>query len=99
MSFSSFVSLASGSARVGSLFRRQLQQLAAGAVGQHIDRTVLKDAHVADPLVEIRQQRFLVDDLVVLAQLETKNRLAGQAAHEHAGLPLWEEVAPIEDQP
>jgi hypothetical protein len=77
------------------LFRRQLQQLAARAVGQDVDTTVLKDAHVADPLVEIREQRFPVDDLVVLAQLETKNRLSGQAAHENAVLPLWEEVAPI----
>jgi len=59
--------------------RRQLQQLAAGTVGQHIDSTVLKDAHVADPLVEIRQQRFLVDDLIVVVQLQTENRLAGQA--------------------
>src|SRR5215467_10241851 len=59
------------------LFRRQLEQFAAGAVGQHVDSTVLKDADVANPLVEIREQRFLVDDLVVLTQLETKNRLTG----------------------
>lgn len=34
--------------------RRQLQQLAARSFGQHIDRAVLEDANVADPLIEIR---------------------------------------------
>src|SRR3954462_5568545 len=80
------------------VIRRQLQQPAVRAVGQHIDRTVLKDEHVANPLVETRQQRFLVDDFIVLAQLETENRLTGQATHEHAGLPLRKEVAAIEGQ-
>src|SRR5262249_54992237 len=90
-------SIASLLARLRAL-RRQLQQLAARAVGQHIDGAVLKDAHVADALIEIRQQRFLVDDLIVLVQLQAENRLTGQATDEHAGLPLREEVAPIEDQ-
>jgi hypothetical protein len=80
------------------LFWRQLQQLAAGAVGQHIDRTVRKDTHVADPLVEIRQKRFLVDDLVVFTQLQTEHGLAAQTAHENARLPQREEIALIEDQ-
>src|SRR5690242_976851 len=85
--------------RETALFGCQPQELASAAVGQHVDRTVLKDAHVANPLVEIHEQRLLVDDLVVLPQLETEDRLAGQAADEHAGLPLWEEIAAIERQP
>src|SRR5262249_41017701 len=80
------------------IIRRQLQQRAAGPVGQHIDGTVLKDAHVADPLIEIRQQRFLVDALAVFVQRQTENRLAGQATDQHAGPPLREEVAAIEDE-
>src|SRR6185436_16687960 len=39
-----------------------------------------------------------VDDLIVLVQLQTENRLAGETTHEHAGLPLREEVALIEGQ-
>src|SRR5215471_11945270 len=71
-------------AAVRELFRRQLEQLAVRVVGQHVDGTVRKDSHVANALVEIREQWLFVDDLVVLAQLETENRLASQAADEDA---------------
>src|SRR3954447_12991051 len=77
------------------LFRRKLQELATSAIRQNIDGTVREHADVADALVHVCEQRFLMDDLVVLAQLEPENRLAGQAADEDARFPLWKQIAAI----
>ena len=46
---------------------RELQQLAILAVGEHVHRTVLEHPNVANALVQVPEERFLVDDLVVLA--------------------------------
>src|SRR6202035_2892887 len=58
----------------GRLFRRELEQLArpgrvgigiaGAAVGEHINRAVRSDPYVADAGIHIRQQGFLVGDLV-----------------------------------
>jgi methionine synthase II (cobalamin-independent) len=52
--------------RTGLRCGRELQQLAILAVGEHVHGTVLEHPNVANALVQVPEERFLVDDLVVL---------------------------------
>src|SRR5688500_15551457 len=48
------------------LARRELEQLPAPLVGQHVQRAVRTLDDLADALFELRQQPLLADDLVVV---------------------------------
>ena len=52
--------------RTGLRCGRELQQLAIRAVGEHVHGTVLEHPNIANALVQVPEERFLVDDLVVL---------------------------------
>jgi hypothetical protein len=52
--------------RTGLRCGRKLQQLAILAVGEHVHGTVLEHPNVANALVQVAEERFLVDHLVVL---------------------------------
>src|SRR5262249_41002018 len=91
----------------GRLFRRELEQLArprrvgigitGAAVGEHINRAVRSDSYVADAGIHIRQQGFLIGDLVA-TDFQPVEGLPAQGAAQQAILPLRKQVSLIESE-
>src|SRR5205085_2479417 len=93
---------------VASLFRCELEQLACpgrvgigiagAAVGEHINRAVRSDPYVADASIHIRQQGFLVGDLVV-TDFQSVEGLPAQGAAQQAIFPLRKQISLVESEP
>src|SRR5215475_4944183 len=91
----------------GRLFRRELEQLArprrvgigitGAAVGEHINRAVRSDSYVADAGIHIRQQGFLIGDLVA-TDFQPVEGLPAQGAAQQTILPLRKQVSLVESE-
>ena len=82
--------------------RLEAQQHAVVLVGDHVDQAVGALAHVADALVQLRQQRLapqlfqLVVQHHALQAARARHLAAPRAAHEEVALPRREAIAGIE---
>src|SRR5579863_3104131 len=86
-----------------SLFRRfQTQQCAVVFIGEHVNQTVGTLAYIADPLLQIGEQRLsagLIPIRVENDPLEMADALyaaAEKRAHQHIVFPIREAVAGVE---
>ena len=67
------------------------------AIGQNIDGAIRPDANLPNTGVQIRQQRFFGDHLVVLDREPVQNH-ATEAADEDTTPPLWKQGAGIKSK-
>src|SRR5688572_9518954 len=63
--------------------------------GEDIQRAVGTTTHLADALIQVRQQAFFTDDALAV-ELEMHERASGHRADEQIVLPFGEQVARVE---